>query len=72
MYPCFIAVIKYGCEFGCVLIKSRVRQQTYTREVKVTTIFYLINKLSFVSFFVYRKQSRNRFIILVQACCTCS
>ena len=25
MYPCFIAVIKYGYEFGCVYIKSRVR-----------------------------------------------
>jgi len=24
MYPCFIAVIKYGYEFGCVWIKSRV------------------------------------------------
>jgi len=25
LYPCFIAVIKHGYEFGCVRIKSRVR-----------------------------------------------
>jgi len=24
MYPCFIAVLKYGFEFGCVWTKSRV------------------------------------------------
>ena len=41
------------------------------RKVKVTTIIYRINKTRFGSFFVYRRQSRDRFRIIVFSLIKC-
>ena len=48
LYPCFIAVIKHGYEFGCVWIKSRVRlhewfNYTQHNEKAITTLNAIIH-----------------------------
>ena len=61
---------------SCLKIPFIILSHIFTREVKVRSICYRVNKTRFVSFFVNRRQSRERFRILnkndVKSCITSS